>query len=255
MKVITLSFAYDMIKLFEIGRFWAKDIYVNKEFISEYSAASYATFIDKNPSLMLHLYTDDVELMKEKISKYNINTNNIIYYDYSEELNKYAGNLKYSFDILHNFILFARSKTEYTIKIDCDLTFFNAIPTMNNDSKDVLVWKYERKLMQGNPKMGEIMSSINTVGNIDYPIYNVGLLGMPLMFQVNDLDQVYHKMAAVDIIDVSDLKVHSWHCAEQTAKNWIFYKYKYNVIQTYNIVNHHFSEKKQCIFDAKYLLK
>jgi hypothetical protein len=43
-------------KLNEIGRFWAKDVYIDKDFIFEYSAASYATFLDKNPNLNLHLY-------------------------------------------------------------------------------------------------------------------------------------------------------------------------------------------------------
>jgi hypothetical protein len=62
-------------------------------------------------------------------------------------------------------------------------------------------------------------------------------------------------MADVDILDVSDLNIKSWHCAEQTAKNWLFHKYNYNVIETYNIVNHHFSIKKNCIDEAKYLLK
>jgi hypothetical protein len=77
MKIITLTFAYDLNKLLEIGRFWSKDVYINKDFIFEYSAASYATFIDKNPNLKLHLYTDDIQLMKEKLSLYEINLNNL----------------------------------------------------------------------------------------------------------------------------------------------------------------------------------
>jgi len=255
MKVITLTFAYDLKKLFEIGRFWAKDIYIDKQFIFEYSAASYATFLEKNPNLKLHLYTDDVNLIKEKLNKYNINLDNIIYYDYSEKIKSYERKLKYSFDILHDFIIEARSQNEYTIKIDCDLSFYNSIPNIDNSNKDILVWKYERMLFQGDPRMGEIKSSILSVGDFNYKIYNVGLLGFPSTFQFDELDNIYRKMADVDILDVSDLKVKSWHCAEQTAKNWIFHKYNYNVIQTCNYVNHNFSSKKQCIEDAKYLLK
>jgi hypothetical protein len=255
MKVITLTFAYDINKLFEIGRFWAKDVYIDKEFIFEYSAASYATFLDKNPELKLHLYTDDIMLIKEKLSKYNVNLDNIIYYDYSEKINSYKGKLKYSFDILHDFIIEAKSDEEYTIKIDCDLTFYDKIPTINNKGKDVLVWKYERMLFEGDPRMGEIKSSVLSVGDVNYKIFNVGLLGFPPNFKTNELDEIYRKMADVDILDVSDLNIKSWHCAEQTAKNWLFHKYNYNVIETYNIVNHHFSIKKNCIDEAKYLLK
>lgn len=255
MKIITLTFAYDLNKLLEIGRFWSKDVYIDKDFIFEYSAASYATFVDKNPNLKLHLYTDDINLMKKKLSSYDINSNNIIYYDFSKKLKSYDGKLKYSFDVLHDFIIDAKNENEYTIKIDCDLIFHNSIPDISDDETNVLVWKYERLLFDGDPRMGEIKSSVDVVGNVNYPIYNVGILGLPKNMPMDDLDSVYRKMSDVDIIEVSDLKVHSWHCAEQTSKNWIFHKYNYNVIQTNNIVTHHFSNKKQCIEDAKYLLK
>lgn len=255
MKIITLTFAYDMSKLFEIGRFWAKDVYIDKDFIFEYSAASYATFLDKNPELKLHLYTDDVMLIKEKLNKYDVNLDNVIYYDYSGKLKSYEGKLKYSFDVLHDFIMESRGDGEYTIKIDCDLTFHDKIPNIDDNNKDILVWKYERMLFEGDPRMGEIKSSVLSVGNVNYKIFNVGLLGFPPSFEIDELDLVYRKMADVDIMDVSDLNVKSWHCAEQTAKNWLFHKHNYNVKETYNIVDHNFSVKKKCIDDAKYLLK
>jgi hypothetical protein len=254
MKVITLTFSYDINKLFEIGRFWAKDVYIDKDFISDYSAASYATFLHKNPDLQLHLYTDDIPLIKEKLNKYNVNLNNIIYYDYSEKLKSYEGKLKYSFDILHDFIMEEKSIDEYTVKIDCDLIFHDKLPIINDINKDVLVWSYERMLFDGDPRMGELKSSVSSVGQFNYPIYNIGLLGIPPSFQFNELDEVYRKMSDVDIMDVSDLKVKSWHCSEQTSKNWIIHKYNYRVIETKNIINHHFETKKKCIDDAKYLL-
>ena len=255
MKVITLTFSYNINKLFEIGRFWAKDVYIDKDFISDYSAASYATFLHKNPYLQLHLYTDDVNLIKEKLNKYDVNLNNVIYHDYSEKLKSYEGKLKYSFDILHDFIIEERSNNEYTVKIDCDLIFHDNLPVINDINKDVLVWSYERMLFDGDHRMGEIKSSVLSVGDVNYKIFNVGLLGFPPTFQIDELDKVYRKMADVDISDVSDLNVKSWHCAEQTAKNWVIHKYNYRVIETKNIVNHHFETKKKCIDDAKYLLK
>jgi hypothetical protein len=148
-----------------------------------------------------------------------------------------------------------KSKDEYTIKIDCDLTFYGPIPNIKDKNKDVLVWKYERMLFDGDPRMGEIKSSTSSVGDVNYKIYNVGMLGLPSNFPMEELDDVYRKMADEDIIEVSDLKVHSWHCAEQTAKNWIFHKYNYNVLETHNTINHNFSRKINCIEQAKYLLK
>ena len=190
MKVITLTFAYDISKLFEIGRFWAKDVYIDKDFISDYSAASYATFLHTNPDLQLHLYTDDIDLIREKLNQYNVNLKNVVYHDYSEKLKSYEGKLKYSFDILHDFIIEQRSNSEYTVKIDCDLSFRNKIPMMDNTSKDILVWKYERMLFNGDPRMGEIKSSTLSVGNINYKIFNVGLLGIPPTFEIDELDDV-----------------------------------------------------------------
>lgn len=255
MKIIALNYSYDLKKLSEIGRFWANDVYVNKEFISDYSAASYATFIDKNPKLKLDLYTDDIELMKNKLNNYNINQENIIYHDYTENLKKYDGNLRYSFDVLNDFIHFARSKEEFTIKIDNDLIFTGEIPEVSDIHNSILVWQYERQVLNGDPRMGEVKVSNSVIGNIDYPIYNLGLFGLPPSYPEVYFMDIYEKMVSVDIYDVSDLKVHTWHCAEQTANNWVFHKQNYNVIQTSNIVKHHYSDKKQCITDAKYLLK
>jgi hypothetical protein len=255
MKVIALNYNYDLKKLSEIGRVWAKDVYVNKDYISNYSAASYATFIDKNPHLKLNLYTDDIDDMKVRMSKYNINQDNIIYHDYTNNLKKYQKNLRYSFDVLNDFIHFARSRDEFTVKIDNDLIFTGPLPQINDINNDVLVWEYERLVLNGNPKMGEVKVSSEVIGDINYPIYNLGLFGLPPTYPEEYFMEIYEKMVSVDIIDVSDLNVHTWHCAEQTANNWIFYKQNYNVIQTSGIVKHHYSNKQQCINDAKYLLK
>ena len=67
MKVIALNYSYDLKKLSDIGRVWANDVYVDKNFISEYSSASYATFVDKNPNLVLNLYTDNFFLLTQSI--------------------------------------------------------------------------------------------------------------------------------------------------------------------------------------------
>ena len=112
MKFIALNYSYNLDKMSEIGRKWAYDVYKNDDFISEYSAASYATFIDKNKKDVLHLYTDNVNKMIEKLSKYNIDINRIKFIDYTENLKKYENNLKYSFTVLNDFINFSKSDTE-----------------------------------------------------------------------------------------------------------------------------------------------
>ena len=100
MKFIALNYNYNLDKMSEIGRKWAYDVYKDNEFIMDYSAASYATFIDKNKNCKLHLYTDDIGKMKNKMSIYDIDQSRIIYIDYSENLKKYELDLNYSFTIM-----------------------------------------------------------------------------------------------------------------------------------------------------------
>lgn len=253
MKVIALTYNYNLDKLSEIGRTWAGKVYSGKDFIFEYSAASYATFIDKNPNSILHLYTDDVDLIKEKMNKYNIEQNRIVYYDFNEELARYQTDLKYSFDVLTNFIYHAKSNDEFTVKIDNDLIFHGELPTPNDG--EVFVWKYERKVNEGNPLMGEIKVVQQTLGRTDIPIYNLGVFGIPKDYPETELREVCDAMVSVDISDVTDLDTKIWHCCEQTANNWIFYKHNYKIVETNNIVMHHFETKSMCIEKAKYLLK
>lgn len=252
MKVIALTYNYDLGKLSDIGRSWAKDVYGNKDYIFEYSAASYATFIAKNPSQKLHIYTDDIQLLRDKLIKYEIDHDRIVYHDFSENLKSYAGNLRYSFDVLTDFIYHAKSETEYTVKIDNDLIFRGPLPEPSEN--DILVWKYERKISEGDPRMGEIKVAQETIGNTQVPIYNLGILGLPVSYPELELRQVCDDMVSVDISSVTDVNAKIWHCCEQTANNWIFFKHKYNIIQTHNIVEHYFDRKQKCIEDAKYLL-
>ena len=253
MKVIALTYDYDIGKLAEIGRSWAGKVYGNKEFIFEYSAASYATFIDKNPTKVLHLYTDDILLIKEKLNKYNINQDKVICHDFNEQLKKYSTGLRYSFDVLTDFIYYGKSNDDFTVKIDNDLIFHGALPEPYKN--DVFVWKYERLIHQGDPRMGEIKVAEKTLGRTDIKIYNLGVLGIPVGYPEQELRDVCDAMISVDISDVTDVNAKIWHCCEQTANNWIFYKYNYKVVETHTIVTHHFDNKHKCIEEAKYLLK
>lgn len=254
MKVIALTYNYDLNKLADIGRRWAKDVYKNKDFIFEYSAACYATFVDKNPTQKLHLYTDDIDLIKEKLNIYQINIDNIIFYDYNERLAQY-GDLDYSFRAAFEFIQENQSKTEYTIKIDNDMIFLDALPEMPNDSKSVMVWKNEHYVDTGNPLWGEKKACQIGLGETKFTVFNMGLMGLPTTFQTDEAHEAMIKLISVDISDVTDVGSKIYHVCDQTAWNYIFYKYNYPIIETYPIVKHHFQFKGDCIKDAKYLLK
>jgi len=251
MKVIALTYDYNLSKLIDLGRKWAPAVYGGKEFIFDYSAASYATFLDKNRDLKLHIYTDDVELMKEKMEKYDV-PKNIEYIDFSTEIKKFVRS-KYSFDVLTHFIYFAKSNDDFTVKIDNDLVFYGPLPKPTENC--VFVWKYERLVSQGDPRMGEIKVVKETIKDLSLQIYNLGVLGIPYDYPEEELRKVCNDMVNIDISDVSDLGVNIWHCAEQTANNWIFKIKNYNIIETHNITNHLYDNKQECINQAQYLLK
>jgi len=253
MKFIALNYKYNLDKMSEIGRKWSYDVYKNDEFILDYSAASYATFIDKNKNAILHLYTDEVDKMREKLLKYNIDIDRIKIIDYSENLKKYDNNLKYSFTVLNDFINFAKSDSEYTIKIDNDLIFNSELPIFDENS--VLVWKYERIVKNGDLRWGEIKICDHVLKTTDFKIYNLGLFGLPVNYEIEEAKRTMEEMINVDISDVTDVDSKIYHCCEQTANNWVFHKHNYNVIETYNYVDHLFDNKGECIIRAKYLLK
>jgi hypothetical protein len=107
---------------------------------------------------------------------------------------------------------------------------------------------------QGNPLMGEIKVAEEAVGTANFPIYNLGLLGVPPDFPEEDLRKISDKMVKVDISDVTDLDTKIWHCCEQTANNWIFHINNYKVKEMSPYVTHHFENKGNCIEFAKYLI-
>lgn len=254
MKVIALTYNYDLKKLSAIGRRWADSVYKNKDFIFEYSAACYATFVDKNPYHKLHLYTDDIDLLKGKLSQYRINLDSVVFHDYNNRLIEY-GDLDYSFRAAFEFIQENQSKTEYTVKIDNDMIFLDSIPDMPNGDKRVMVWKYEHYVDTGNPLWGEKKACQIGLGTSMFPVYNMGLMGLPITFQSDEAHEAMEKLISVDISDVTDVGSKIYHVCDQTSWNWIFYKYKYDIIETYPYVKHHFENKGDCIADAKYLLK
>lgn len=251
MKVISLTYNYNLSKLIDMGRRWAPEVYRGKEFIFGYSAASYATFLDKNRDQQLHVYTDDVDFLKSKMEKYDV-PQNIIYIDFSEDINKLKDS-DYTFDMLTHFIHSAKSKDDFTVKIDNDLIFTGKLPLPNKN--EVFVWKRERLVREGDPRMGEIKVAQEVLGDISFPIYNLGVLGIPFNYPESDVKKISKNMVDVDISDVSDLGVKIWHCCEQTANNWIFKMNGYKIIETHNIVDHLYDNKIACIERAKYLLK
>ena len=254
MKAIALTFDYDLDKMKTNGRYWADKVYRRTASdIFKYSAASYATFINQHPDTPLELYTNDIELMRECMEEYDVNLSNVTYIDYTDKIIK-SKEHHFMFQPLVDWLYDTDVQDEYVVRIDNDLIWNAPLPPRDED-KDVFVWKYERIVRNGNPKMGEILVCQTVCNNIDFKEYNVGVLGYPKGYPMDEFYDVCNQMSAVDITPVSDLGTHVWHVCEQTAQCWIFHKHNYNVIETHSFVEHWYEDKMKCVDRAKFLLK
>lgn len=257
MKFIGLVFDYDIKKMsHNIGRKWAPREYKGKEFIFAYSAASVATVLYHNPNIEYRIYTDDPSRLKEEISRYNVPTNNLSLVDWKEQLEEYKQH-KYPFNCLlmllrHNDFF----NQEDFIKLDNDLIALKPCD-ITLTAKDCVAWKYERRVSEGDTRWGEILICNTVLGTTNFPIYNMGTLGLSKSnhFIIEESIELTNKLVDVNILPVTDVEAPIYHCAEQTAQNWNFYKHGLNVIQSYPYFDHHFDSKIKCINGATHLLK
>lgn len=254
LKFIALTFDYNIENLSSIGRKWAPNVYKGKDFIFEYSAASYASFISHNPDQQFEIYTDDCFLIKEKLQKYKISLDNTKIINWKDELEIYKRH-EYSFEPVVQLVKKYKDTNEYIVKLDNDLICLKKFQIENEEH--VCMWKYERKVFQGNPLWGERHVCQTVLNTEDFNIYNMGVMGIPVSFwkYYEEYEDIYRKMIKVDISKITDVDSKIYHCCEQTAYNWIFHKYNYTILEKNNIFDHHFEKKIKCIDDAKWLLK
>lgn len=254
MRAIALTFNYDLVKMKTNGRFWADVVYgVDVLNIFKYSAASYATFLNTNPKIPLTIYTNDVDLIRACLSDYEVDLSKVDFIDYTRELVE-SKKSPYTFQPIVDLCYSLKDSTDYIIKIDNDLIWHGEIPNIDI-SKDVLVWKFERYVKDGDPRMGEILVCDKVCGDTNFKEFNIGILGYPINYPFREFYDVSNAMTLVDITPVSDLGVRIWHCCEQTAQSWIFHKHNYNIIELYPIVEHFYENKLECIEKAKHLIR
>lgn len=252
MKAIALTFGYDLQKIKSNGRFWADEVYgtTNDEIFS-YSASSYATFIKHNPEIELDIYTDDVDYMRKYMNLYNVNLTNVSYIDYKEKI-EIAKKSKFTFQPLVEMLFDSKKYNDYVLKIDNDLVWNSPLPQF--DRNDILVWKYERYVCNGDPRMGEIKVCESICNTTNFKIYNTGVLGYPSTYELDEFYKICNEMVNVNIKPVSNLGVDVWHVCDQTAHCWVFHKNNYNIVELHNYVDHYYDNKQLCIEKAKYLL-
>jgi hypothetical protein len=264
MKIISLVFDYDLKKVADSGRVWGHQAYKNKDFIFEYSAASYATFAHHNPQLEYHIDTDDPDFLWKKLSQYNVSTSNIDIIDSREEIEEWKKH-KYCFWPLAMHRKKYLSHGESIIKLDNDLTCLKPIDDLL-DFDGCLSWKYERNVNEGKERWGEMYVCREALGTDNFPEYNLGVLGISKdhLHVITECVEYAEKLVNVDASSVIEYneapgkKFEMWIVSEQTAMNYAIWKNGLDVQETDDYFVHHcygFDVKKDVIKSAQFLLK
>ncbi len=263
MSVYSLVFDYDLKTVTDSGRHWAKDVYKSKDYIFSYTAASIATFLHHNPKMPYCVFTDDTDLILDKLSRYNVSLDRLDVVDLSKEIKEWQSHW-YSFWPLVKIVEMNHTGKEDTLKLDNDLTCLKPIDDLLAH-RGAIAWKRERMCSGGREYWGERKAAREGLGTEDFPIFNMGTLGLTKEYQHNagDIVKYCERLIAVDISDVSHFpdapgkKAKVWSAAEQTAVNYFFHVNKVPIMESHPYISHHcYTKTKQGVLDAAtYLLR
>ena len=265
MKTVSLVFEYDLEKQKKSGRVWSKEAYRDKDFVFEYSAASFASFLHKNPKRVHIVDTDNVDLLYSKIKKYNVNYSNLDIRDSTEIINEWKSKDYCFFPLLEHIRYHANQSNESVVKLDNDLTCLRPIDDLDNFS-GILSWKFERNVSSGRDYWGEKYVCQQALGTDNFNEYNTGVLGISKdnLHIVDEFIDVTEKLISVDASSVIRFKSHpgqrakTYSTSDQTAVNWVFHKNNLSVTETYDYFNHHcyrIDAKLDCIEESKKYLR
>ncbi len=262
-RVYSLVFDYNIKTVTDSGRHWAQEVYKNKDHIFGYTAASVATFLHHNPNLPYMIYTDDVELFQRKIDAYDVPQHALTVVDLSDAIAEWKSHW-YSFWPLVKIVEMNHDGLCDALKLDNDLTCLKPIDDLLAH-RGAVAWKRERMCSGGREYWGERKAARVGLGTEDFPIFNMGTLGLTKEYQHNagDIVKYCEKLIAVDVSDVSHFpdapgkKTHVWNASEQTAVNYFLHVNKVPILESHPWIMHHCYEKtKDRVFtDAAYLLR
>lgn len=262
-KIYSLVFDYQLAKMQSSGRHWAPDAYKNKDYIFSYSAASIATFLDKNPHLPYTIYTDDVNLLAAKLDAYTPSTAKLDLVDLTSKIQEWTQH-PYCF-----WPVVALADEHYTgqedcLKLDNDLTCLKPIDELLTH-RGAILWKFERQCSAGREYWGERKAARVALGTEDFPVYNMGLFGLSKDFQ-KDAANIKTSCEALIKVDISDVhrypeapgkKASMWSCSEQTAVCHFLHANGIPIREGHDFFFHHcYTPSKTTVLDAAtYLLR
>lgn len=265
-KIYSLVFDYQIAKMQSSGRHWADEAYKNKDYIFSYSGASIATFLDKNPHLLYTVYTDDPDLLMQKVDAYAVPTHNLDIVDATPKIQEWMQH-PYCFWPLIQVADMHYTGEEDALKLDNDLTCKLEIDMMLRGMESggvTWAWKHERLCSKGRDYWGESYAARHGLGTDDFHIYNTGVLGVPKAHHAaaRNIPGYCEKLIGVDISpihrfpDKPGVVAKVYNTSDQVAVNFFFHKEGLKVMTAGQFFDHHCYEKtKQGVFDGAAYLK
>ncbi len=253
-KIYSLVFDYNISKMQSSGRHWADEAYKNKDYIFQYSAASIATFLDKNPHLRYDVLTDDVDLLAQKIDAYSVSTANLVLTDTSDKISEWTQHW-YCFWPLIQVADVHYTGEDHALKLDNDLTCHGNIDMMLRSMDDDVawMWKHERLCSKGRDYWGESYAACEGLGTDNFHIYNTGVLGVPKSAHVaaRKIKDYCEKLISVDIStvhrfpDKPGVVSKVFNTSDQVAVNFFFHQEGLKVMPAHHFFDHHCYDKSK----------
>lgn len=264
MKIFSLIFDYDIIKMQQTGRPWAHTAYKNKDFIFSYSAASIATFLHHNPHLSYDILTDDAYLLDKKLSAYKVSTTNLNIQDASNLIQEWSSHWYCFWPLIKSFDFFI-NKNENVLKLDNDLTCLKPIDDLL-EHEGAIVWKKERLCSTGKDYWGEKFAAKSALGTDNFYIYNTGTWGLSKEWhhKAIEIPSICEKLISVDISSINKfpelpgLYSKVFNTSDQVSNCYFLHKNEIPILESNKWFDHHcysHDAKNDCIKEASYLLK
>jgi len=263
LKIYSLVFDYDVVKMQQTGRPWADKAYKNKNFIFEYTAASVATFLHHNPHLSYEILTDDVDLLSQKIDTYAVSTRNLKLTDASKLISDWTSHWYCFWPLISSFNHLLSS--DGVLKLDNDLTCLKPIDDLLSH-KGAIVWKKERLCSNGRDYWGEKMAAQKALGTDNFYIYNTGVWGLSSEYveSAKMIPEICEKLISVDISSISrfpespGIRSKVFNTSDQVSNCYFLHEKRIPILEAESWFEHHcygHDIKKNCIERAKNLLK
>ena len=271
-KIYSLVFDYNIAKMQASGRHWADEAYKSKDYIFTYSAASIATFLEKNSHLLYTVYTDDPDLLAQKVDAYSVPTHNLDIVDTTPKIQEWTSHPYCFWPLIQVADMHYRGE-EHALKLDNDLTCLKPIDDLleHMDVGNVIAWKFERFCDKGRDYWGESYAAREALGTDHFAIFNTGVLGVPKHLQEHahlQIPDFCEKLIAVDISpvhrfpDKPGVTAKVFNTSDQVAVNYFFWKNHHRgtaagITEAHPWFMHHCYEKTKegVLRGAEYLLK